>query len=204
MAVVDWQAVFEAFGGQAALLLAIAYLGKTLISSQLSKETEAFKIKLQGQTDVEIERLKSSLQIAATEHQIKFSKLHDRRARVIAKLYRLLLEAADAVQFFAAHPGDKGSIRKEAIERSLGLYRFSQINKIYLPSAVCGLLENYETTLRHSVGFIRIYMSIEDPNEQTIEQQNKVLQDAWQALEKKIPSIRTELETEFRQMLGVE
>ena len=204
MAVVDWWALITSFGGNAALLLALAYLAKTLISSKLSKEAEAFKIELQGQTDVEIERLKSSLQIAATEHQIRFSKLHDRRALVIAKLYRLLLEAADAAKFFAAHPDDKGSFKKEAIERHLELFRFFQINKIYLPSVVCALLENYESILRRSVGFIRIYMSIENPNEQTIGEQNKVLQDAWQALEKEIPSIRIELEREFRQMLGVE
>ena len=57
MAVVEWWALITSFGGNAALLLALAYLAKTLISSKLSKEAEAFKIELQGQTDVEIERL---------------------------------------------------------------------------------------------------------------------------------------------------
>jgi hypothetical protein len=185
---IDWQAILIAFGGQAALLLAFAWLMKTLISNQLSKDADAFR---------------SSLQMAAVEHQVRYSKLHERRAVVIARLYRLLLEAADAAKTFAANPNDK-TLGNEQWKQHVQLYRFFHINKIYLPSTLCGLLENYERVLRHSVVFLKVYMSVEQPNPQMIEQQNKVLREAWQAIETDLPSIMRELEKEFRKLLGVE
>jgi hypothetical protein len=47
--------------------------------------------------DAEIERLKTSLQMTALEHQVRFSKLHEKRAKVIADLYcQFAVAPADA------------------------------------------------------------------------------------------------------------
>jgi hypothetical protein len=89
---------------------------------------------LKADTDVEIQRLRASLQITATEHQVLFSKLHEKRAEIIEKLYTLLIEGADATKTFAANPNDT-QLAKEEWNQHLQLYRFFRINKIYLPSA---------------------------------------------------------------------
>lgn len=153
---IDWQAVTESLGGQAVFLAAVAWLCKTLVSNRLSREADAFRARLKADADTEIERLRASLQIAATEHQVRFSKLHEERGEVIAKLYGLLLESADAARFFAAHATEHGDEGEKARDAHLDLYRFLNLKRIYLPSRVCELLENYEAKLGHSVVFLSV------------------------------------------------
>jgi hypothetical protein len=66
---INLQDILIALGGQAAFLGAVARLAKSLVSHRLAREAEEFKIKLKADADPEIERLKSSHQIVATEHQ---------------------------------------------------------------------------------------------------------------------------------------
>lgn len=198
----NWTELVGLLGGQVILLAAVGWLCKALLSHRLTRDADAFRARLKADTDIEIERLRTSLQIAATEHQVRFSKLHQKRGFIIAKLHRLLLEAADAAMLVAANPRDIDYL-KQAHEKHLELYRFFHFNTIYLPTAVCGLLGQYENKVRHSVVFIRIYMREEHPTPQMIEEQNKVLLEAWRALETELPSMRKELEKEFRVLLGV-
>jgi hypothetical protein len=202
---IDWQSILTSFGGNAALLLALAFLIKTVISSRLSQEADAFRIQLRAQADVEIERLKSALQVAATEHQVRFAKLHEKRAEVIAELYRLLLDVpTSALKFILTDMRDPTQA-ENAHKKVFELYSFISLNRIYLPGSVCGLLDNFEGKLRHSVTFVEIYWTrIENPSPETVKQQNKVMLEACQALETDLPAIRKELETEFRILLGVE
>lgn len=174
-----------------------------LVSNQLSKDADAFRINLQAQTNVEIERLRSSLQTAAAERQVRFSKLHDRRALVIARLYRLLLEAKDSATYFAAQPNDV-TAAKQAWDQQLKLYRFLHLNKIYFPTTLCELLDHYESKLRHKVTNVKLFMSVEYPNSQMIDEQNKAMLELWRTLEKDLPAVLSELEKEFRSLLGVE
>ena len=39
-----------------------------------------------------MERLRADLQKAAFEHQVRYSKIYDKRAEVIAEIYRLIAE----------------------------------------------------------------------------------------------------------------
>jgi len=82
-----WQALLVAFGGNATLLLVMAFLGRSLISNFLTKDVEKFK---------------GDLQVAAMEHQIRFSELHEKRAEVLAELYKLLVVAAWETESFAS------------------------------------------------------------------------------------------------------
>ena len=54
---------------------------------QLARDTETFKARIKADADIEIEKLKSSLQISATERQVMFAKLHEKRAEIIGELY---------------------------------------------------------------------------------------------------------------------
>src|SRR5882672_1534189 len=89
---IDWGEVIKALGGQAVFLGAAGYLVKEIVSHRLSKQAEEFKVQLESRAAVEVERLKASLQLVATEHQIQFAKLHEKRALVIAELYTRLIE----------------------------------------------------------------------------------------------------------------
>jgi hypothetical protein len=65
---------------------------KSAIKSEYEQKLETHKAQLKAQSDIEIERLRSQLSIAATEHQVRFSRLHEKRAEVVAETYKLLLD----------------------------------------------------------------------------------------------------------------
>jgi len=93
---INWQdvivTVFTTIGGGVVLLGAAAYLIRAALTQRLLLDAEAFKGQLKASADAEIERLKVSLQMSALEHEVRFSKLHEKRAEVIAELYRRLVE----------------------------------------------------------------------------------------------------------------
>ena len=82
-----WQSLLVAAGGNATLLLVLGFLGRSLMSTVLAKDLKKFK---------------ASLQQAGIEHQIRFSKLHEKRATVLAELYKLLVEAVWRVSEFTS------------------------------------------------------------------------------------------------------
>jgi hypothetical protein len=127
-------------GGQATFLAAIAWLIKTVITAKLAKDAEIFRVQLkadadkglesfriglQANTDVEIERLRSSLHIAAEEQKVGFTRLHEKRGIVIARLYKLIVEAADASQLYV-HQGTW----KDAPIRSNEFYKLRRRSEV--------------------------------------------------------------------------
>src|ERR1035437_8119475 len=96
---IDWQGVVTDFvatdGGRGGCAAAVAWLLRGVITDRLrvSSETEierakgaltrdlrTFEMQLKSNADGEIELLKSALQAAAIEHQVRFSKLQIGRA----------------------------------------------------------------------------------------------------------------------------
>jgi hypothetical protein len=157
-------------------------------------------LKLEG--DTQIERLKSSLQLIAFEQQVRFSRLHARRANIIAELYKLLNEVpAVAKGFIFGAPSDSDRERI-ARDKVYELYNFVENHRIYFPADVCDLLDKFSTILRQSVIFVSVYWSIDTPNEATRQEQNRVIKEAVNSLETEVPSLKKDLEVEFRKLLG--
>jgi len=78
----------------------LAWLTRTWISERLknsigheySQRLETHKAQLDSANNSMLERLRADLQIAASEHQIRFSRLHEKQAEAVAETYRLLWE----------------------------------------------------------------------------------------------------------------
>jgi hypothetical protein len=56
---------------------------KGSIKAEYDEKLETHKAQLKAQSDVEIEQLKSRLSVAAAQQQVRFSRLHEKRAEVI-------------------------------------------------------------------------------------------------------------------------
>src|SRR5687767_12726633 len=97
-----WDAIIVAFGGNVALLAVLAWLARSLVGQLIAKDLEQFKANLASVSVVAAERLKHELQLSAQEHQVVISKLHERRAQVVAETYSLLVEAQWAAQDFVS------------------------------------------------------------------------------------------------------
>ena len=83
-----WREILLALGGNATLLLVLAFLSRSLLQTWLTKDIKKFETDLKGKADSELERLKaelkaegdvsieqlkSRLQQAATERGVRFS-----------------------------------------------------------------------------------------------------------------------------------
>ena len=113
---IDWQSVLTTVGSSTALLTAAAWVIRTVITQQLARDTEAFKARVKSDADIEIEKLKNALQIAATEHQVMFSKMHEKRAQVIEQVYEKLTEIQSSAEVFAlaSENNPKRELQREA------------------------------------------------------------------------------------------
>jgi hypothetical protein len=183
----------------------LTWLIKSVISQSLSRDLEAFKAGLRRDAHSEIARLENTLRMAALEHQVRFSKLHDRQARVIARLYRLLVESGwSAAEYTLQGPRDESKATSSK-EKVSSLLTFIQMNRLYFPTPLCASLDAFAEKLRSLVIGIDVYLTKcpESPTREMRNQQNEVMLAALKALEQDLPAMLKGLESEFRLLLGV-
>jgi hypothetical protein len=209
---INWQDVFvtigSTVGGGGLALGAAAWLVKTALTSKLTQETEAFKARLKADGDVEIEKLRHSLEKLAVEHQVRFASLHADRAKVIADLYARLVDAEREGDRFVKVEVWDDQRRREAYEATelklVDLFFFVEKNRIYLPEPVCDLLTSFILAIRSNAISMNVYVRIEPTtiNQTLIEERAKVLKQVFESFQDKIPAARKALEAEFRTILG--
>jgi hypothetical protein len=210
---INWQEVTTTFlttvGGGGVILAAAAWLIEKVLDNKFARDMEAFRSRLKADADVQIEKLKNSLQMTAVEHQVRFSKLHAERAEAIRDIYTQMVGVQWLGQRFAYsgmgsdqwnHQEDYNKTMKKIEEFAF----FIDTRRFYLPRGICNLLDQFVDALRKTVIPIGVYGAIAFPNAETQTQRNKAAMDAFAAFEGKIPQVRTALETEFRAILGVE
>ncbi len=128
---------------------------KKLISEALARDTEKYKGDLKAASDMQLEQLKSKLQLNAVEHQVRFSNLHEKRAEVIAEVYTLLYEVYTSTSRFVnnAYPTDPAHQDKYVAEydRLFKVYELLGSRRIYLPEATFIQTDEYVEQLRKIV-----------------------------------------------------
>jgi hypothetical protein len=191
---IDWQELLTTLGVQGSFVAAISWLFKQVVSTRLKADADA-----------ELARLKSELQIMSQEHQIRFAKLHERRAEIIAELFKRLQEMEWEAHCFALISPRDQEARAKARQVGFELYRFIELNRLYFPMTVCAQLENVVGKLRRVVSHVGAYWTdVEHASPDFATQQNEVMLAACTALETDIPAAMNLLAQEFRAILGVE
>ncbi|HEY2392221.1 MAG TPA: hypothetical protein VGK22_13695 [Candidatus Angelobacter sp.] len=210
---VDWQSVMTTvllgIGGTTSFTLVSAWLLKTGLKEWLARETEAFKSRLQTGAQIEVEKLRSALQITATEHQIRFSRLHEKRADVIEQVFNKLTEIQQSAEFFVVgsennpnpqHKENSDKLRKKLVEYS----SYIDCHRIFLPEEVCKLLVNHLVQIHKTVHIASAYGGKEHLIESTAQRSHDAFTKAYEALNEDIPAAQLILEREFRKILGAE
>jgi hypothetical protein len=205
-----WQTILLAFGGNAALLAVLGLVGKSLLDKLIVRDTKQFESDLKAKSDSTIEHLKSELQLKTIEHQVRFSRLHEKRAEVVAELYGHLVEALWEAESFLSPMewvGEPGKQEKHgtAMNKLVELYRYFDKHRIYLPSELCASLEALFMKVRSHVINFGVYVRFHEQslNDHTREQKEKAWNDGWDAIKNQVPLARQSLEDEFRLLLGV-
>lgn len=162
---------------------------------------EIVKAKLKSESDVEIEKLKSKLNIAAAERSLRFSNLQDRRATAIAAVYASLkpfLDAmADYVNLFEAVGGPSRTERgSKAVKAGNAFIQLYSAKKIFIPKEIAKKIDEMNDQLKSAhIGFAYLVDLPPEPD-----------RDQWVEIYNKIKNISDtavkDLEDDFRRLLG--
>jgi hypothetical protein len=200
-----------------ALTAGIVWLSKSWISERLKsaikheydQKLESHKAQLQAQSAVETERLRSQLSVQAAEHAVRFQKLHEKRAEVVAEVYSRLVEAYWKASSFASMMEWVGEPNKkekyvEAMNSIASFYQYFDKHKIYLPSGLCDQIESFVQGMRHKIIGFGVYVRHADESlpEHALEKKHEAWTKAWEYMEKEVPAARSSLESELRSILG--
>jgi hypothetical protein len=176
---------------------------KGQIKGEYDQKLETHKADLKRTSDVEIEKLRSQLNIAASQQNVRFSHLHEKRAEVIAEVYASLrifiaavAEYTSIVEFTGTPP--RPEREKAAVDAANGFVKLYGEKKIYIPAATALKLDKIRGDLRTAlvqfqIGIDRAGTSGGSTNN-WIEISTKVKEIGETAL--------VDLEADFRKLLG--
>jgi hypothetical protein len=187
-----WQALLVGFGGNAALLIVLGFLGRSIFQLSIAKDLEKFK---------------QDLQLSATEHEIRFRRLDEQRACVVADMYKLLVKAYWEAESFTnpielAGEPDKKEKYATAQVAIADYYRFFERHKIYLSPELCANLESFAQELRRCVLKFGVWVGYEHLPDQAADRKIDDWNSAWKRVREEIPRLREAIETEFRGIIG--
>jgi hypothetical protein len=201
-------AIWIALGGNAAFLLVVAFLGKSLVSQWLEKDLQRFKDKLASDSTREIEALKGDLALAASEHSILLSRLQERRAQVIGEIYskiaiaiRLTSSFVAPMQFvWEANHFDKATETRNALTAAQGAF---EENRIWLTESCAKSVDALVTELRSAYNQLAVWLKHEKGlSDQAEEQKTRSWMQSWEAVSSgKVPTALQALEAEMRSLL---
>lgn len=174
------------------------------IKAKYDGELEVLKNKLKSETDLEVEKLRTALAITASEHQVKFTKLHHNQAEFIADLYACLKKFHVSVSEYIKPletSGDKSKEdrRNEVVKRHQEFLECYDGKQIYISSDLVSLIDNLNYRYRYT--YFNFFYEVESASEA------KPNRKAWGEIsmnfKAEIEPILQELEVEFRGILGV-
>ncbi|TDO72965.1 hypothetical protein EV143_107271 [Flavobacterium chryseum] len=178
----------------------ITYLGKFI----LAKGSELI-----------MENYKNQLEISKNEHQIKFSKLHEERAKIIQIIYHDFYELETKLEHLTTiFQGSGWTTDKKRDEDAIKKYtdtcEILERSRIYFPESLCDklslALENYNEVIEQMLQ-AKNQARYESEGNNMIFPGNQSSLDLWKIAEKRtkneIKNLRLELATEFRELIGV-
>lgn len=181
------------------IIAAITYLAKSLLSTWLSKDIEKFKADLVREKDKEIERLKAEISLKSFISQKRFSNIYEKRASILAELYAKMLNAHSSIsQFlspfrFEGQPDNK-ELATTAYNSLREFTNYYLVNALYFEKDLIEKLNAFVDRVQQ----LMLKFQIEAKKDPTI--WSKVFNEFIE----EVPSLKEEIERDFRKMLGVE
>ncbi len=206
-------------------IAAIAWFAKSVFSLIFSKDLEKFKSDLNANSEKSIEKFRSNVQLEAQKRVIEYTSLHDKRGHIIADFYAQLSCLYGSIEQLMSkyrmreikediekeHPYIPRSKQiglsaeeQQAIDAvkacNMELFEFYRKNKIYLSLTVCELTDRFCT--------LASYLAMNYHNVTFKDKEGKLIvaskvKEVWDMAIETIPKLLTQLEKEFRDILGV-
>jgi len=178
----------------------------------------SFQRVIDERADKRMAEFKADLQAAAFEHQTRFAKLHEERAKIIAELYKKLTRVEYSLLFSSQGIHLRADLelpRDIAVDESKRLFesalkRVSEFqeyfdeNRVFLSKPLCVKIENMAE--KFSATLADLEQTFE-PTPPGTEGPGPAIMAVWRAAKKVrviIPSVKQDIEQEFRSLLGVD
>jgi hypothetical protein len=202
---INWQELATSVFTTTACVGAVAWVARSLITHWLTRNATAFESKLKADVGREMESFRNSFQIIAAEQQIRFSNLHQKRAEIVAELYKRLAQVEREANYFVGQLGEeRNNEGPNMLERLWDFINFVDENQIYFPNLISVLLESYYSELQRHVVHAHVYgKNKEKLSYQAMLKMNEGFENAFKAFSEQIPTLRLTLRQEFRAILGV-
>ena len=181
---------------------------KNAIKHEYDEKLETHKAQLKSQSDVSIERLKSQLQIAATERNVRYSKIFERTAETVAETYKRLLAFHDAVASYTnpvTWEGEPTKVEKRKVvgDRYVEFLDYYRPNCLFLPKETEGRINEFYPKL-HSMA-VEFMWGVEQNRDQ-IDRKTNPDKDTWTKamdfMNKEVPPLLNLLKDDLRKILG--
>ncbi len=192
-------------GGSGVVLVAVAWIVKSIITHALSKNIEEFKLNLQNQSQQEILRLQSSLQLHEFEHHVRFSQLHERLAQATIEVYDrlrcLYSEVRGAVAFITtdSRPPEE---KMQALQKAATAFAdYYCRHKILFPKELADSIDEFHSLLRNVLRKDRLSGHVGQTNPED-SRWEELRAEVDQLVKEKLPSVFASLELYFRRILG--
>lgn len=183
-----WQQLVGLIVAPVAVVGAIAWLLREILSQGIARD---------------LHRYKSELELQNFEHRERFSLIHQRRAEVIATLYGKIAKtysiAADLVGIFQQDGQSLTEKKQYAADvfNDMSAYFFE--NRIFLPHETAKTSEKLVMTIKDVL--IKFDTAQMDNNEYKPDQTG-LWRQAFERLRDEVPPILSDLENEFKGLLG--
>jgi hypothetical protein len=207
-------------------IAAIAWFAKSVFSLIFSKDLEKFKNDLNANSEKSIEKFRSNVQLEAQKRVIEYTLLHGKRGQIIADFYAQLADLYICIERLMSQYRMREI--KEQIEKELPdlasppkqigltaeeqqaidavhacnkkLFEFYKKNRIYFSLAICNLTDRFCGL----ASYLAIeYLDVTYKDEAGNLYVNPKVKEVWDKAIETIPQLLTQLELEFRDILGV-
>jgi hypothetical protein len=207
MIVMDpWQSILLAFGGNAALLVLLGWLARSLGSQLLARDIEKFKRNIELTAQREIETYKAQLEKDRLRLQISYGGIFEKQADAILDLYKIVLTLERAASDAVNNLSEPAPERQLAFRQAWSAIRTSyQQSRILLPQDIDEMLDNFINRMFRGV-FEYMRMEARDLRRVTDDEFQRLSdrQDAaLEVIENELPALREKLILSMRRTMGV-
>ena len=178
-----WLKILLEYAVQPAIIIAaVAWIIRSLTSRALTKDLEKYK---------------ASLQIATSEHSVRYEHIYNKRA----ELYSLIVDTEMTFNRYISPwqigVRDPVAQRQAAGDAGNAMQDFYEHNRIFFEESLATEIDKLMDTFRES--WHKFHASHRDKNDTV----NKLWDEAWNNLQGLIKSNKKKLEEEFRSILGI-
>ena len=182
----------------------VVFLSKSLLKLWLDKDFETHRANLARQSAAEVEKLRAQLGQVSIEHEVRFRRLHERRAVILTHIYSRLDVVHEAFKLWTSRLRRAGTpsqpeLWKKATEAYNALTSYYYPRAIWLDRETCDLLN--AVVDKFSAVYVEFTVM---PNPEGFPVNVEAWDNAAKAVLQEIPAARQQLERRFREMLGVE